>query len=67
MSVSYQLPSLGPGIRESQAIDNVVKTALQEREEIVSGNAFFPEGVVEIDLKLFFLDAINSLDLLFFP
>lgn len=48
MAVAHQLACLGAAIGKAQAIDNVVKAALQHGEEVLTRQALAAVGLTEI-------------------
>ena len=65
VTVSYKLTGFFSGRSETCAIDNVVKTAFENSEKVLTGLTSLLAGEFEIMLELAFENAVVSLCLLF--
>jgi hypothetical protein len=65
--VPYQLARFFFSTGETHALDNIVEPSFQELQKVVARDAFHPLGLFEITTELSFENAIDTLDLLFFP
>ena len=66
MSVCYELPRLTAGLGETQVVNNVVQSSLQEHKEVLSRVSFLPFGSFDIDPELPVEDAVSTLEFLRF-
>ena len=54
------LPRLGSGVGETQAVDHVVQAPLEELKQVLAGDAFLLGSLIEILLKLALQDAVDG-------
>ena len=66
MSVINKLPSLSAGSRKTGAINDVIETTLQHKEQIFARDTFLPRGFLKVIAELFFKHEVDALDLLLF-
>jgi hypothetical protein len=66
MAMSYQLPGFSPGGCKTEPVNNIIQAPLQEKEEVFTGNAFHPIGLLKGRAKLFLQDPVNPSYLLLF-
>src|SRR5437870_3852973 len=64
MAVPNKLPGLGVGRSKTQPHENVVQSPLELSQEIFSGDAFLPDGLLEVGPELILEYAVNTLHLL---
>ena len=64
VAMVHQLASLAAGVGEAQTIHNIVQTALDQGQQVVTGVALVAGGLVVVVPELLLLDTVNKLDLL---
>src|SRR5688572_20761929 len=62
-----KLPSLTARSRETRTVDDIIQPTLEHKQQILAGNAFLAQRLVEIIAELLFEDKVNPFYLLFFP
>ena len=66
MPVQHQLPGRFPRWCKSEAIRDIIQTALQQHQEVFAGDAFLARGFFEIAVELPFQNTVNTADFLLF-
>ena len=66
MAVPDELPRLVVRRCETQPDEDVIQPAFELREQVFAGDAFLPDGLLEVGPKLVLENAVNPLHFLFF-
>ena len=64
VAMVHQLASLAAGVGKAQTVNNIVQSALNQSQQVVTGVAFLTGGLLIIVTELLLLNAVNKFDLL---
>ena len=64
VTVVDQLTGLTAGVSEAQTVDNIVQSALNQSQQVVTGVTLVTSGLLIVVAELLLLDTVNKLNLL---
>src|SRR5258708_613124 len=67
VAVANELPRLGAGGGEAEAVGDVVQAPLEHHQQVLAGDAAAPVGLLEVGAELRLEHAVDALDLLLLP